>query len=373
MRRAACILVLSLAGLVAGGAWPDEAGIALSEKMLAGAERKYGADARKRLVAWEQLIAHAKGRPELEKLALVNDFFNGLPFLSDAVHWGREDYWATPAEMLASNGGDWRIFHRQVLYLAALGVPVDKLKITYVRARMLSPGNQAHMVLAYYATPAAIPAVLDNLMPEIRPASLRPDLTPYTFSTALVCGLPGSAATASRWQAVGQYRFLARTQGPYGQGIPVNAIQSKRSVMTLMRQLAAVIVVLFILLFVGTIVITVHDTRNYLNAQLRTISQDTATSLGLSLSPVMAANDPAVAESMVNAVFDSGYYRQVAIRGIDGKTILERQAQQRIEGVPGRVMRLLPLETPRGEALVDGRLAAGGDGRRIGHPGSRLT
>ena len=186
MRRAACILVLSLAGLVAGGAWPDEAGIALSEKMLAGAERKYGADARKRLVAWEQLIAHAQGRPELEKLALVNDFFNGIPFLSDAVHWGREDYWATPAEMLASNGGDCEDFSiAKYFTLAALGVPVDKLKITYVRARMLSPGNQAHMVLAYYATPAAIPAVLDNLMPEIRPASLRPDLTPvYSFNGA---------------------------------------------------------------------------------------------------------------------------------------------------------------------------------------------
>lgn len=122
--------------------------------------------------------------------------------------------------------------------------------------------------------------------------------------------------------------------------------------MTLMRQLAAVIVALFILLFAGIIAITVHDTRDYLNAQLRTISQDTATSLGLSLSPAMAAHDPAVVESMVNAVFDSGYYRQVAIRGIDGKTLMERQAQQRIEGVPDWFMHLLPLETPRGEALV---------------------
>jgi predicted transglutaminase-like cysteine proteinase len=184
MRRAACLFVLSLAGLVTGGAWPDEAGIVLAEKVLAGAERKYGADARKRLFAWEQLIAHAKGRPEPEKLVLVNDFFNRIPFLSDAAHWEREDYWATPVEMLASNGGDCEDFSiAKYFTLAALGVPVDKLKITYVRARMLSPGNQAHMVLAYYATPAAIPAVLDNLVPEIRPASLRPDLTPvYSFN-----------------------------------------------------------------------------------------------------------------------------------------------------------------------------------------------
>ncbi|MGV3653647.1 MAG: bifunctional diguanylate cyclase/phosphodiesterase [Noviherbaspirillum sp.] len=122
--------------------------------------------------------------------------------------------------------------------------------------------------------------------------------------------------------------------------------------MTLRRQLAAVIVGLFVLLFAGTMAITVNDTRDYLNAQLRTITQDTATSLGLSLSPALAAGDMAVVESMVNAVFDSGYYRRVAITGIDGKVLLERQPPSRIEGVPDWFRRLLPLETPRGEALV---------------------
>lgn len=122
--------------------------------------------------------------------------------------------------------------------------------------------------------------------------------------------------------------------------------------MTLRRQLAAVIVGLFVLLFAGTMAITVHDTRDYLNAQLRTITQDTATSLGLSLSPALAGGDMAVAESMVNAVFDSGYYRRVAIIDISGKAIMERLAPPRLEGVPDWFMRLLPLETPRGEALV---------------------
>jgi hypothetical protein len=41
------------------------------------------------------------------------------------------------------------------------------------------------MVLTYYATPAAMPLVLDNLIPEIKPASQRPDLTPvYSFNGA---------------------------------------------------------------------------------------------------------------------------------------------------------------------------------------------
>jgi len=122
--------------------------------------------------------------------------------------------------------------------------------------------------------------------------------------------------------------------------------------MTLMRQLAAVLIVLFILLFAGTMAITVKDTRSYLDAQLQTISQDTATALGLSLSPVLAAKETVVAESMVDAIFDSGYYGQVAILDVSGKLVLDRQAPRKVEGVPDWFVRALPLQTPKGEALI---------------------
>ncbi|MGI4849024.1 MAG: bifunctional diguanylate cyclase/phosphodiesterase, partial [Janthinobacterium lividum] len=122
--------------------------------------------------------------------------------------------------------------------------------------------------------------------------------------------------------------------------------------MTLLRQLALVIAALFVMLFAGTIAISVTDTRAYLNAQLRTISQDTATSLGLSLSPPIAGGDHAVVESMINAVFDSGYYREVALVAVDGKTLVRRVAPVKVDGVPAWFTRMFPLETPRGEALV---------------------
>ena len=64
--------------------------------------------------------------------------------------------------------------------LKELGVPVDKLRITYVRALKL---NESHMVLAYYPTPDADPLILDNLTGDIRPASQRTDLEPvYSFN-----------------------------------------------------------------------------------------------------------------------------------------------------------------------------------------------
>lgn len=124
--------------------------------------------------------------------------------------------------------------------------------------------------------------------------------------------------------------------------------------MTLLRQLTVVIVILFVLLFAGTSAISVHNTRDYLNVQLRTISQDTATSLGLTLSPHMAENDRVMVESMVNAVFDSGYYREVVIRSIEGKPVVELVQPIRIEGVPEWFVNMFPIETPRGEALIMG-------------------
>lgn len=158
--------------------------INLSEAVIASAERKFGAGARSRLNSWIKLIADSRKKSEPDKLKVVNDFFNQVPFISDAEHWGMPDYWATPVEMLASNGGDCEDYSiGKYFTLLALGVEIDKLRITYVKARNLPPGEQAHMVLTYYAKPDAQPLVLDNLDPVIKPAGQRADLMPvYSFN-----------------------------------------------------------------------------------------------------------------------------------------------------------------------------------------------
>jgi predicted transglutaminase-like cysteine proteinase len=156
----------------------------LSDKVLAFIEKKYGLPARKRVTDWKRLMESNRNKSETEKLELVNQFFNQTPFVSDAEHWGKEDYWATPIEMLATSGGDCEDFAiGKYFTLVQLGVPVKKLQITYVKAMNWNPINQAHMVLAFYPTPEAIPEILDNLIPEIKSASLRKDLTPvYSFN-----------------------------------------------------------------------------------------------------------------------------------------------------------------------------------------------
>jgi predicted transglutaminase-like cysteine proteinase len=132
-------------------------------------------------VALQQLVAEYRDDSEAAKLAAVNDFFNQVPYSTDQALWRQEDYWATPVEMLGIHGADCEDYAiAKYFTLLELGVPSERLRITYVKALTL---NQAHMVLAYYDDPAGEPVILDNLNERIRPAGKRLDLVPvYSFN-----------------------------------------------------------------------------------------------------------------------------------------------------------------------------------------------
>ena len=165
----------------------------------------YGQDrqALERLERWQRLLTEQADQPLPAQLEAVNRFFNlTLRFSDDAPLWHVKDYWATPVEALYKGAGDCEDFAiAKYFTLRQLGVPSEKLRITYVKALRL---NQAHMVLTYYPEPTATPLVLDNLMDVIEPASQRSDLVPiYAFNAE---GLwmqgqqAGDAKRLSRWQ-----------------------------------------------------------------------------------------------------------------------------------------------------------------------------
>jgi len=153
----------------------------LSERLMTYVRSEFGEEAHGRLETWQNLHDMASRAAVDRQLRLVNSFFNRVSFVSDIAHWGEEDYWATPVELLTTNGGDCEDFSiAKYLTLKSMGVPDEQLRIVYVKALEL---NQAHMVLAWYPEPDADPLILDNLINEIKPASQRPDLEPvYSFN-----------------------------------------------------------------------------------------------------------------------------------------------------------------------------------------------
>ena len=120
---------------------------------------RFGAERNRLLQEWQRLLGEAKKAPETDKLKRVNDFFNRrIAFDDDMSIWGQNDYWATPSELIGQGRGDCEDFSIAKYYsLIDLGVPVTKLRLVYVKAAQNGPDGvflQAHMVLAYYATPA---------------------------------------------------------------------------------------------------------------------------------------------------------------------------------------------------------------------------
>ena len=189
------------------------AGLALANwdfaLVLRNAENRYGSlgAAKQRILDWDALITSSAALPEADKLGEVNRFFNRtIRFTDDIRLWQQNDYWATPVEMLVKGAGDCEDYSiAKYFTLRRLGIPSEKLRITYVKALNY---NQAHMVLTYYASPTAEPLVLDNLINDIRPASQRKDLLPVYAFNAEGLYLAGSntrksdTKKLSRWQDI---------------------------------------------------------------------------------------------------------------------------------------------------------------------------
>lgn len=143
----------------------------------------------------------------------VNESLNRvINWQEDQKTWGMSDYWATPLETIAKKAGDCEDFAIiKYFSLLDLGVPVNQLRLVYVKAKNgngTSSTELAHMVLAYYPSLDQEPFILDNMLSDIKPASRRPDLTPvFSFNSEGIYngamsngGQSDSVERLSKWQ-----------------------------------------------------------------------------------------------------------------------------------------------------------------------------
>ena len=159
----------------------------ITDSQLNSIERKYGSSAKTRVEAWDSMIESSKNESLLNKIKNVNDFFNQITYKTDAAHWKQKDYWATPFEFMGTGAGDCEDYAiAKYFSLVKLGIPDDKLRITYVIYKKTnSRFEQAHMVLTYYHKTGAEPVILDNINRTLQLASKRNDLKPvYSFNAS---------------------------------------------------------------------------------------------------------------------------------------------------------------------------------------------
>ncbi len=140
--------------------------------------------------------------------------------------------------------------------------------------------------------------------------------------------------------------------------------------MSLQYRLIVVIVSLILSLLVANVLLTVSNAREKLFEQLDIHAQDTATLLGFTISQLEQPVDKVQLETMINALFDGGYYLRIHYNDLASNTTIGREHEELlIANVPAWFIEWMPLAEPRGRAQVSSGWYQVGNVDVIGHPG----
>lgn len=139
--------------------------------------------------------------------------------------------------------------------------------------------------------------------------------------------------------------------------------------MKLSRLLVGLISLLWVLVFFATLATVINSTRDYLQKSMESHAQDTATSLGLSITHSGRVKDPQTVERMTAAIFDRGYYTEILVKTMDGKPLVTKRVDQAVKGVPEWFIDNFTLETPRMSAIVMDGWRQAATIEVVSHPG----
>jgi diguanylate cyclase (GGDEF)-like protein len=122
--------------------------------------------------------------------------------------------------------------------------------------------------------------------------------------------------------------------------------------MTLSRILNLLLLMVLGVVLAGTLWISVENSRRFLEAQLASHAQDTASFLGMAVSTAPNGSDAAVAISLIDPIFDRGYYQAITFSDKSGQPIVRREQSIAIQFVPAWFVNRVKLHPPQGKALV---------------------
>ncbi len=117
--------------------------------------------------------------------------------------------------------------------------------------------------------------------------------------------------------------------------------------MSLLKQLLLSVTVAVLAIVAGTLVFSIGSARSYLDAQVRSESENAAGSLAITLSQP-ANQEPVIRELLLMALYDTGRFQAVRFAQVDGAPLFERRRDLpgADDAVPDWFRWLLPLETP---------------------------
>lgn len=120
--------------------------------------------------------------------------------------------------------------------------------------------------------------------------------------------------------------------------------------MTLFKQISIIMSIFLLVIIASVMTLDFRSTTKYAQEELYSNAQNTTASLSLSLAG--AKGDIAVMSTMINAVFDSGYYKEIILRDREGNEIYSRQKEGDLTQVPLWFLKLYQLDIQSASAHV---------------------
>jgi diguanylate cyclase (GGDEF)-like protein len=124
----------------------------------------------------------------------------------------------------------------------------------------------------------------------------------------------------------------------------------KEENMTLFKQIALMLSTFLIIILTTVLVLNFNSSNKSVLERLYTDAQNTASSLSLSLGT--SEGDISIMTTMINASFDSGYYRYITLKDIENNTIYKREVEQKTMDVPQWFIDALNITAPVASASV---------------------
>ena len=114
--------------------------------------------------------------------------------------------------------------------------------------------------------------------------------------------------------------------------------------MSLSKQLLLLLSLIFFIIFSVSFILSIGNVKNYLEVESQFHVQDTATSLGLSISPHMINEQDPIIATMMAAIFDTGYYQEIRLVNVEGKELVKLSNQAQNIGVPDWLIDSIPMQ-----------------------------
>jgi len=122
--------------------------------------------------------------------------------------------------------------------------------------------------------------------------------------------------------------------------------------MTLFRQINSLLFGLFLLVMTSLVYFQFSQAKDFMSKQMESDLNNTMTSLGLMLQPHIETGDIASAETLVNVIFEGGFYRKVTLTWlVDGKEQVWENPVV-IEGVPQWLVDLDLFEVQKKQSTI---------------------